>query len=129
MHRSDSLKASQAPSLRAAITTDSSNVETLLKLSLDLSEVFVLSGLLKLSPVELRMRMEQGGTVKQGLRLGSHNMLYSLVPRLHPLSSLRKLGGECVEPGDEATCCTHRVIYMIPVYSHDSIQFLIDKVL
>ena len=77
MHRSDSLKASQAPSLQAAITTDSSNVETLLKLSLDLSEVFVLSGLLKLSPVELRMRMEQGGTVKQGLRLGSHNMLYS----------------------------------------------------
>lgn len=70
MHRSDSLKASQAPSLQAAIVSDSSNVETLLNLSLDLSEVFVLSGLLKLSPVELRMRMDHGGAGKQGLRLG-----------------------------------------------------------
>jgi len=47
-------------------------LEALMNLSLELSDVFVLSGLLKLGPVELRMKMEQGGMIKQALRLGEY---------------------------------------------------------
>ena len=65
---SDSTPSPLPPTL--PVVEGRARMERLLSLALELSEVFVLSGLLKLSPVELRMRMEPGGTLKQGLRLG-----------------------------------------------------------
>ena len=48
----------------------STAVQALLGGCLELCEVFVLSGLLRLTPVEARMKMESGGALRQGLRLG-----------------------------------------------------------
>ena len=50
-------------------------MEGLLRMALDLVDVMVLSGLLKTSLVEARMKMETGGLLRQALRLG----LYFLV--------------------------------------------------
>lgn len=70
LRRSDSIKNSQAALLRAAISKDPSSVASLLQLSLELTEVIVLNGVLKLSVVETRMKMEPGGVERQALRLG-----------------------------------------------------------
>ena len=45
-------------------------MEALLRMALDLVDVMVLSGLLKTSLVEARMKMETGGLLRQALRLG-----------------------------------------------------------
>ena len=45
-------------------------VEALLRMALDLVDVMVLSGLLKTSLVEARMKMETGGLLRQALRIG-----------------------------------------------------------
>lgn len=37
---------------------------------MEMAEVMVFSGLLKLSVVEARMKMETGGMLRQGLRMG-----------------------------------------------------------
>lgn len=66
----ESMSVSQAPSLKTAVFTDPARVQSFLGLSLDLAEVVVLSGLLKLSTIEARMKMEADGALKQGLRLG-----------------------------------------------------------
>ena len=42
----------------------------LLRMALDLVDVMVLSGLLKTSLVEARMKMETGGLLRQALRIG-----------------------------------------------------------
>jgi len=39
-------------------------------MEMDMAEVMVFSGLLKLSVVEARMKMETGGMLRQGLRMG-----------------------------------------------------------
>ena len=61
------MKHSQAALLRAAIGQDPSKAAGLVHLCL---EVMVLSGLLKLSVIETRMKMEAGGVERQALRLG-----------------------------------------------------------
>ena len=43
---------------------------------MELEEVMVRSGLLKLSPVETKLKMEQGGCVRQGLRLGNFHHIH-----------------------------------------------------
>ena len=45
-------------------------MEGLLRMALDLVDVMVLSGLLKTSLVEARMKMETGGLLRQALRIG-----------------------------------------------------------
>lgn len=52
------------------IGQDSSRAANLVHLCLELAEVMVLNGLLKLSVVETRMKMEPGGVERQALRLG-----------------------------------------------------------
>ena len=64
------MKHSQAALLRAAIGQDPSKAAGLVHLCLELAEVMVLSGLLKLSVIETRMKMEAGGVERQALRLG-----------------------------------------------------------
>lgn len=70
LKRSDSLKHSQAALLRAAIGEDPSKAANLIHLCLELAEVMVLNGFLKLSVVEARMKMDPGGVERQALRLG-----------------------------------------------------------
>ena len=62
--------------MRDAISRDPGKAVNLLKLSLELSEVMVLNGLLKLSVLETRMKMEPGGVERQGLRLGKDGKLH-----------------------------------------------------
>ena len=64
--------------MRAAISKDPSKAANLLRLSLELAEVMVLGGFLKLSVVEARMKMEPGGVDRQGLRLGKEDELLCL---------------------------------------------------
>ena len=56
--------------MRTAISKDPRKAANLLRLSLELTEVMVLNGMLKLSVVETKMNMEPGGVERQGLRLG-----------------------------------------------------------
>ena len=51
-------------------------------MALDLVDVMVLSGLLKTSLVEARMKMETGGLLRQALRIG----LYFLVQLINVIA-------------------------------------------
>ena len=62
-------------------------MEALLRMALDLVDVMVLSGLLKTSLVEARMKMEMGGLLRQALRLG----LYFLVQLINISFELKLL--------------------------------------
>ena len=55
----------------------STEVQAVLGGCLELCEVFVLSGLLRLTPVETRMKMDSGGALRQALRIGecTHTVL------------------------------------------------------
>ena len=100
---SDSIRASHAPSLRYTLTSDPSRAESLLEANLSLAEVVVLGGLLKMSPVEARMKMEGGGVLRQGLRLGKH-----MTTKPRPQASPRLALGD---PRGEAKCfCTGPVL-------------------
>lgn len=57
-------------------------MEVLLRMALDLVDVMVLSGLLKTSLVEARMKMETGGLLRQALRIG----LYFLVQLINVIA-------------------------------------------
>ena len=70
MKPSESLKSTQSGSLRAAVAADPSLTGGLLTLCLQLVDRVVLGGLLKPDTIETRMKMEPGGTAKQGLRIG-----------------------------------------------------------
>ena len=47
-------------------------------MNLSLADPIILSGLLKLSPVEAKMKMEGGGVLRQGLRLGEQKEYYDM---------------------------------------------------
>lgn len=57
------------------MSRDPGKAANLLRLCLELSEVMVYNGLLKLSVLETRMKMEPGGVERQGLRLGKDEQL------------------------------------------------------
>ncbi|CAI8037971.1 Putative neurobeachin homolog [Geodia barretti] len=64
-----SFRGSIGPTLKSTLATDGVVVRSLLSSVLALSEVMVVSGLLKLGVVETRMKMDQGGMYRQALRL------------------------------------------------------------
>ena len=66
-----SFRGSIGPTLKSTLATDGVVVRSLLSSVLALSEVMVVSGLLKLGVVETRMKMDQGGMYRQALRLGN----------------------------------------------------------
>lgn len=57
-------------SLRSSLASDFTTVHPLFQSMLALSELMVLSRLLKMAIVESRMKMEPGGMQRQALRLG-----------------------------------------------------------
>ena len=67
----ESFRRSIGPTLKSTLATDGVVVRSLLSSVLGLSEVMVVSGLLKLGVVETRMKMDQGGMYRQALRLGN----------------------------------------------------------
>ena len=68
----ESVRGSVGMSLKSSLASNLRIVHPILKNTLCLSEVMVISGLLKISIVEGRMKMEPGGMQRQALRLGTH---------------------------------------------------------
>ena len=81
----ESLKRSVDSHLKSSLSSPD-GVELLLKpiitSALHLSEVMVISGLLKLTVVEGRMKMEHGGMQRQALRLGIYIPIYNVYTSL-----------------------------------------------
>ena len=68
----ESVRGSVGMSLKSSLASNLRIVHPILKNTLRLSEVMIISGLLKISIVEGRMKMEPGGMQRQALRLGTH---------------------------------------------------------
>ena len=59
---------------------EASKLKNVLRLTLQLTEAVVFSGVLKLSPIETKLRMESGGAIRQGMRLGKfHNPFHNVI--------------------------------------------------